>query len=178
MKVLIVSDIHGSSYYAKKLEKIINMEKPEQIIVLGDLYYHGPRNPLTEEYNPLEVAKVLNNIGDSLKVVQGNCDAEVDKMISEFEFNKYILEEINNKKIFFSHGHIYNIDNWPKEDFDIMCYGHYHIPFIKEKDGKIFMNPGSISLPKENTPHSYAIMDTKMIQIKDINGKSIINKEM
>ena len=121
MKVLLISDIHGSSYYAKKIEEIVNREEPNKIIVLGDLYYHGPRNPLTQEYNPLEVAKILNSLKDRLEVIKGNCDAEVDEMISEFQFNKNLLEEINGKKIFFTHGHIYNIDNLPKVDFDIMC---------------------------------------------------------
>ena len=47
MKYLVVSDIHGSLYYAKKLDEIINKEDPDRIILLGDLYYHGPRNALT-----------------------------------------------------------------------------------------------------------------------------------
>ena len=173
MKVLLISDIHGSSYYAKKIEEIVNREEPDKIIVLGDLYYHGPRNPLTQEYNPLEVAKILNSLKDRLEVIKGNCDAEVDEMISEFQFNKNLLEEINGKKIFFTHGHIYNIDNLAKEDFDIMCYGHFHTHFIKQEQGKIFVNPGSISLPKENTKHSYAVITENKIEIKDIEGKSI-----
>mgnify|MGYP001045843107 FL=1 len=52
MKFLVVSDIHGSYYYAKKFKEIYEKENPDQIIILGDLYYHGPRNALTEEYNP------------------------------------------------------------------------------------------------------------------------------
>lgn len=173
MKVLLISDIHGSSYYAKKIEEIVNREEPNKIIVLGDLYYHGPRNPLTQEYNPSEVAKILNSLKDRLEVIKGNCDAEVDEMISEFQFNKNLLEEINGKKFFFTHGHIYNIDNLPKEDFDIMCYGHFHTHFIKQEQGKIFVNPGSISLPKENTKHSYAIIAEEEIQIKDVEGNLV-----
>lgn len=49
MKVLVISDIHGSSYYAKKIKEINKKEEPDKIIVLGDLYYHGPRNELTQE---------------------------------------------------------------------------------------------------------------------------------
>ena len=59
MKVLVISDIHGSSYYAKKIKEINKKEEPDKIIVLGDLYYHGPRNELTQEYeNLLANAKV------------------------------------------------------------------------------------------------------------------------
>ena len=82
MKVLILSDIHGSSYYAKKIEEIYAKERPDKIICLGDLYYHGPRNDLSQEYNPMKVAQTLNSLKDKLLVVRGNCDAEVDEMIS------------------------------------------------------------------------------------------------
>ena len=156
MKVLVVSDIHGSGYYADKLKEIIKKEKPEKIIVLGDIYYHGPRNELTEEYNPMKVAKLLNSIKDKLEVVRGNCDAEVDQMVSEFEMR-----------------HKYNIDNLPNEDFDIMFYGHFHTCFIKKYDNQLFVNPGSISLPKEKTPHSYAMIEEKDIVIKDVDGNVI-----
>ena len=50
MKYLVVSDIHGSGYYANKIKEIDLTENPDKIILLGDLYYHGPRNPLTDEY--------------------------------------------------------------------------------------------------------------------------------
>ena len=165
MRVLVVSDIHGSGYYADKLEEIIKKENPDKIIVLGDLYYHGPRNPLTDEYAPMKVANLLNSLKDKIEVIRGNCDAEVDQMISEFKVKDNIQEKINGKQMFFTHGHKYNIDNPPPEDYDIMFYGHYNICFIKKYEGKLFVNPGSISLPKENTPHSYAMIEEKDIII-------------
>ena len=173
MRVLVVSDIHGSGYYADKLEEIIKKENPDKIIVLGDLYYHGPRNPLTDEYAPMKVANLLNSLKDKIEVIRGNCDAEVDQMISEFKVKDNIQEKINGKQMFFTHGHKYNIDNPPPEDFDIMFYGHYHICFIKKYEGKLFVNPGSISLPKENTPHSYAMIKEKDIIIKDVDGNIV-----
>ena len=81
MKVLIISDIHGSGYYAKKIKEINEKEQPDKIIVLGDIYYHGPRNELSQEYEPMKVAEVLNSLKDKLLVIKGNCDAEVDEMI-------------------------------------------------------------------------------------------------
>ena len=96
MKVLVISDIHGSGYYAEKIKEINEKEKPEKIILLGDLYYHGPRNNLSQEYNPMKVAEILNSLKDKLLVVKGNCDAEVDEMISEFEFKDHILMEPNS----------------------------------------------------------------------------------
>lgn len=172
MRLLVISDIHGSYYYAKKILEIEKREKPDKIILLGDLYYHGPRNDLTQEYNPMEVSKILNSLKDKLLVVKGNCDAEVDEMISEFPFEEYIEMNVNGYNIFLSHGHKYNIDNLPPLGIkiDIMMYGHFHVGFIKEKDGIVFANPGSISLPKENSKHSYLIFDDTKLTLKDLDG--------
>ena len=139
--------------------------------MLGDLYYHGPRNELSQEYAPMEVAKILNSLKDKLMVVRGNCDAEVDEMISEFKFEEHILTNINGKNIYFTHGHKYNIENIPYEDFDILIYGHIHQGFIQEKEGYLFANPGSISLPKGGTEHSYLILEENQITLKDVDGR-------
>ena len=163
MKVLVISDIHGSGYYAEKIKEIDEREKTEKIILLGDLYYHGPRNDLSQEYNPMKVAEVLNSLKNKLLVVKGNCDAEVDEMISEFDFQDHILMNINGKNIYFTHGHKYNIEKIPYEEFDMLIYGHIHQGFIEEKEGYIFANPGSISLPKCNTEHSYLILEENKI---------------
>lgn len=171
MKVLVVSDIHGSSYYAEKLKEIVEIENPEKIVLLGDLYYHGPRNELSQEYAPMKVAEILNSFKDKLLVVRGNCDAEVDEMISEFKFEDHILTEINGKKIYFTHGHKYNIEKIPYDDFEIMIYGHIHQGFIEKKEQFIFANPGSISLPKAGTEHSYLILEKNEIKLKNIDGK-------
>ena len=170
MKVLVISDIHGSLYYAKKIEEIVGKENPDKIILLGDLYYHGPRNDLSLEYNPMEVSKILNGLKDKLLVVKGNCDAEVDEMISEFKFEEYLLLNINGKKIYFNHGHKYNIENIPYEDFEILIYGHIHQGFIQEKEGYLFANPGSISLPKGGTKNSYLIIEEDKLILKDVEG--------
>ena len=172
MKYLVVSDIHGSLYYAKKLDEIIKGENPDKIILLGDLYYHGPRNSLTEEYNPSEVAAILNKYKDIILCTKGNCDAEVDEMISEFKFENNIQININGTEFFFSHGHVYNSDNVPPTG-DVIMYGHFHTGFIKKEYGLIFVNPGSISLPKNNTAHSYAIIDENEIILKDVDGNVI-----
>ena len=173
MKILVVSDIHGSAFYAKKLEERIDTENPDKIILLGDLYYHGPRNPLTLEYAPKEVADILNSHKDKILAVRGNCDAEVDQMISEFKIEENIRLEIEGKKFFFTHGHKYNIDFWPNEEFDVLVYGHFHTGFIKEKEGKIFVNSGSISLPKKKTKNSYLIIDDNNVILKDVDGNVI-----
>ena len=173
MKLLVVSDIHGSAYYTEKIPEIFEREKADKIIVLGDLYYHGPRNPLTKDYSPMKVAEILNSLKDRLDVIKGNCDAEVDEMISEFKFKEHLLLDVNNLKVYFTHGHKNNMDNLPDEQIDMMVYGHFHTGFIVKKDGIIFANPGSISLPKDNTKNSYLILDKESIVLKDIDGNVI-----
>lgn len=180
MKVLILSDIHGSSYYAKKIEEIYAKERPDKIICLGDLYYHRPRNELTLEYSPMEVAKVLNSLKERLIVLRGNCDAQVDEAISEFKFEENIQMKINGYNVFLTHGHKYNMDNMPPVgiDIDIMIYGHFHIGFIEEENGVIFANPGSISLPREKSEHSYLIMEQNELILKNVDGKVLKRYEL
>ena len=177
MKYLVISDIHGSGYYANKIKEINEKEKPDKIILLGDLYYHGPRNPLTEKYGPMEVAGILNDLSDKILCTRGNCDADVDEMISNFKFKDYIRLVHSNLNFFFSHGHFYNSDNIP-ENADIVIYGHFHTGFIKEEYGIIFANPGSISLPKNGTKNSYMIIDDEKIVLKDVDGNVILSKNI
>ena len=180
MKLLVVSDIHGSSYYAKKIDEIIEKEKPKGIILLGDLYYHGPRNPLTKEYNPQEVADILNKYKEKILAVKGNCDAEVDQMISNFKLEKNISLSSNGVSMYFTHGHKINIDKMPSDykNIDLLCYGHFHESFIKEKDGVLCVNPGSISLPKGESTNSYAIIEDRTVYIKDIDGNVLEQGEI
>ena len=172
MKIIVISDIHGSLFYMNKIKEIIDKSSVDKIVLLGDLYYHGPRNPLTQEYNPQQVANILNSYKDKILCVRGNCDAQVDEMISEFKFNDNVKLDINGKRFFFTHGHKYNIDNLP-DNIDVIVYGHFHTGFIKQKDNVICVNSGSISLPKDNTKNSYLIIDDNNIKLMDLDGNVI-----
>ena len=176
MKAIIASDLHGSLTAAKKLTEIIKNEKAESLILLGDLYYHGPRNPLPEEYAPMKVASILNSI-EKIIVIRGNCDAEVDEMISTFPFSDSSVLLCNDKRIFLTHGHKYNEDNIPS-GFDALIYGHFHTGFIKEKDGVLLANPGSLSLPKNGTEKSYLFMDDNLLTLKTLDGKIICSHSL
>lgn len=173
MKYLIASDIHGSLYYTNILKSLIEKENPNKIILLGDLYYHGPRNPFPQDYDPKGVCEYLNSIKSKLIVIKGNCDAEVDEMISNFKFKKSYTLVHNGKTIFFTHGHKYNIDNFPETDFDIMIYGHTHKGFIEYKNGKIIANPGSLPLPKEGSDRSYMIIENNRIVLKGMRANEL-----
>ncbi len=173
MKFIVMSDIHGSSYYIKEMKKVLDKECPDKIILLGDLYYHGPRNPLSKEYAPMEVANILNSMKDKILAVRGNCDAEVDQMISEFEMKENIIIDIDGKKFLFTHGHKINMDHLPEEKIDVLIYGHFHTGFITEKGNIIIANPGSISLPKQNTKNSYILIENGSLVLKDLTGNVI-----
>ena len=88
MKILIASDLHGSEFYTRALIEEADKRKAAKILLLGDLYYHGPRNPLPKGYAPMKVAELLNGNKDRIIAVRGNCDADVDCMISEFPLCK------------------------------------------------------------------------------------------
>ena len=168
MKFVIASDLHGSWTWTEKLLEKFKEEKADKLVLLGDLYYHGPRNPLPDGYDPMKVAEALNAMKEDLIVVQGNCDAEVDQMISEFEFKQSVVLDMFEKKAFISHGHKFNPDTFPNEEFDVMFYGHFHVPEITEKDKKLFVNVGSVALPKNNSVHSYAVVDETGILLKSL----------
>lgn len=176
MKVFFMSDIHGSFYYLDKAINRFKDEKANYIVILGDELYHGARNDLPEGYNPKKVTKLLNEYSDKIIAVRGNCDSEVDEMVFDFPImSTYSTILYNNKRLFLTHGHIYGEENMPKlSKGDVLLYGHTHIPVAKEKDGIFIINPGSISIPKENNPHSYAVLEDNLFEIKNLDGNTFL----
>lgn len=180
MKYLIASDIHGSSYYCQKLMEAVDYEKPDRIILLGDLLYQGPRNDLPREYDPKKVIEMLNSVADKIYCVRGNCDSEVDQMVLNFScLSDSLLLDVNGQFIYCTHGHIYNDKNLPKlHKGDILLHGHTHVPCKIEHDNYVYLNPGSVSIPKENSVNSYMILDNNKFVWKDLsNFKEYMNYE-
>lgn len=172
MKLFFMSDIHGSAFYLKQALAAYEREGASTIVILGDELYHGARNPLTEEYGPKEVTTLLNAHADHILAVRGNCDSEVDSMVLEYPLMAtYSLLMYEGKRFFLTHGHIYSVNNLPPLSAgDVFCYGHTHVP-VAEKRGNIYvLNPGSISLPKENSPHTYGVLEGNQFCIKDLSG--------
>ena len=173
MKFLIASDIHGSRIYAQRVADLLGEEGADRLILLGDIYNHGPRNPLPEGYDPMGVAKILNGLVDRLTVIKGNCDSDVDTMISDFEFVSEGVLIAEGKKIFLQHGDKFSIDALPKNCGDAFFYGHYHTGFIERRGGVLVANCGSVSLPKNGTPRSYLLLDGAHLSLKDL-GKNVL----
>ena len=175
MKWLIASDIHGSAYYCKKLLSAFEKEGADRILLLGDILYHGPRNDLPRDYAPKEVIAMLNPLSHILLCVRGNCDTEVDQMVLNFPIlADYALLSAEEKLIFATHGHNFNSASLPSiKKGDILLHGHTHIPVCQESDTHIYLNPGSVSIPKENSPHSYMTFDDKEFLWKDLEDENL-----
>lgn len=161
MKLMIASDIHGSEKFLSKLMERYNEEKADRLLLLGDLLYHGPRNDLPEGHNPKRCIEIYNAYKDNIINLKGNCDAEVDQMVLEFPVMSDIAYlYIDGVSIVASHGHIYNPSKLPSlKKGDYFLFGHTHVPYYEERDGITIMNPGSVSIPKEGSEHSYMTME-------------------
>lgn len=169
MKLLIISDIHGSYYYAQIMKEAFNKHKCDHILLLGDILYHGPRNDLPKDYAPKKVIPLLNTLKEHITAVRGNCEAEVDQMVLEFPcMDDYTNFPWNHRTIYASHGHIYSPDHLPNmKANDIFCFGHIHIPVMETKNDMHILNPGSISIPKNNSAHSYGILEDDTFYLYD-----------
>ena len=175
MKLLVASDIHGSAYYGRMLIERIEEEKPDKILLLGDILYHGPRNALPDKYDTKEVISLLNPLKDKIICVRGNCDSEVDQMVLDFPIMAdYVMLNVGNVSVFATHGHIYNCGNIPPfAKNSVLLHGHTHIPACEVKEDYIYMNPGSVSIPKNNSFHGYMVIDEIKACWKDVtNGQS------
>ena len=175
MRLMIASDIHGSKYYCEKMLQAFDREGAEKLLLLGDILYHGPRNDLPREYAPKEVIKMLNDRKDIIMCVRGNCEAEVDQMVLPFScLSQSGLIFADGKKIFLTHGHIFSMDNHP-EGMDVFMQGHTHLPVLeKREDGIIYLNPGSVSIPKGGNPPSYALWRDCEIQLRELYSDRVM----
>ena len=174
MKYMIASDIHGSAYYCRKMMSAFEKEKADKLLLLGDILYHGPRNALPEEYSPKAVTEILNAFRDKIICVRGNCDSEVDQMVLCFPIMAdYAVICLGDRVIYATHGHIFNLGNPPPlGKNDILLHGHTHVPAWQDfGENNLYLNPGSVSIPKENSPHSYMTLTDGKITWKTLDGE-------
>lgn len=170
MKLMIASDIHGSAEYCRKLITAAEREGAAKVLLLGDILYHGPRNDLPKEYAPKEVAAMLNEIKGKLICVRGNCDSEVDQMMLDFPIlSDSALLCWEGVTIYAAHGH----HNFPAlQEGEVVASGHTHIPVDCIKDGIRYINPGSVSIPKENSWHGYVTLENGTFTWKTLDGET------
>ena len=173
MKIMIASDIHGSAYFCEKMLERFEIEKADKLLLLGDILYHGPRNDLPKGYEPKKVIEMLNAISDKILCVRGNCDTEVDQMVLKFPvLAEYCILYLQNRMIFATHGHKLNPEILPPiSKGDILLNGHTHIPKFTDNGEFIYINPGSVSIPKENSEHSYIMLEDNQFTFKNLDGE-------
>jgi putative phosphoesterase len=172
MKYVIASDLHGSATWCKKLLNAFQKENADQWILLGDLLYHGPRNPFPDGYDTKAVTEALNAVKERLLCVRGNCDSEVDQMVLDFPMmaDSHTLP-LGSRTLFLTHGHLFDSENPPKQlkDGDLLLNGHFHVPTLKQLDnGVYYANCGSVGLPKDGSPHSYLVIEDNTLSWKDL----------
>ncbi len=169
MKLLIASDIHGAAGYCRQLIKAVENEVVDKVLLLGDLLYHGPRNNLPVEYAPKEVVEMLNEIKEKLLCVRGNCDTEVDQMMLEFPvLSDSALVCWEGMMIYATHGH----HEVPAlQPGDVVVSGHTHVPVDYVKNGVRYINPGSVSIPKEDSWHGYIVLENGIFTWKNLEGE-------
>lgn len=177
MKILIASDIHGSAYYCRMLVDTFKKEKADKLLILGDILYHGPRNDLPKDYAPKQVIEMLDELKNVIFCVRGNCDTEVDQMVLSFPvLADYAILPVDKKLIYATHGHVYNENNLPPvANGDILLNGHTHIPKCVEHENYIYMNPGSVSIPKEESCHSYMTLENGEFLWKNLENGQVYN---
>lgn len=172
MKWMIASDIHGSAYWCRRLLERYRAEGAERLLLLGDLLYHGPRNDLPQEYAPKQVIELLNGMRREVLAVRGNCEAEVDQMVLSFPvLADYAILALDGCTVYATHGHLYNESNLPPLcEGDVLLNGHTHIPKCTLGKDHIYMNPGSVSIPKENSYHGYMMLENGVFGWYDMDG--------
>ncbi len=172
MRLMIASDIHGSAHWCRALLDRYESERPDKLILLGDILYHGPRNPLPDGYDPARTAEMLNLIKDNILCVRGNCDSEVDGMVLQFPVTAdSLLILLGNRTALCTHGHLFDPENAAGVRCgDILISGHTHIYGAEEKNGITYLNPGSVSMPKNGNVQSYGILTENFFEILDMQG--------
>lgn len=172
MKLMIASDLHGSAFYTRQLLEAFEAECPDKLLLLGDILYHGPRNDLPEGYAPKEVISLLNPLADRLLCVRGNCEAEVDQMVLDFPvMADYCVLLEQGRTIYVTHGHLFSEQNPPKlRPDDVLLTGHTHIPACVNH-GWQYLNPGSVSIPKNGSWHGYMTLEDGTFLWKNLRGE-------
>ena len=172
MKLMIASDIHGSCLYCEKLLQAYDREQADRMVLLGDILYHGPRNDLPDRYQPKDVITALNARKEAILCVRGNCDTEVDQMVLAFPLMAdYALIFADGRRMYATHGHLYHPDHLPPlQNGDILLYGHTHVPAWEKRGEILCLNPGSVSIPKAQSPRGYLLYTDGTFEWKTLDG--------
>ena len=152
-KIMIASDLHGDADCCRAMLDTYAASGADELLLLGDLLYHGPRNDLPAGYRPKEVIAMLSAMEKPPICVRGNCEAEVDQMVLNFPcLSEYAQLMADGKLFYLTHGHHKNPQDLPVlPEGSIFLYGHTHVKFDQVVGGIRCLNPGSVSIPKDGS---------------------------
>lgn len=173
MKIGLISDTHGDIKAWQELSTYLR--DCDLVVHAGDVLYHGIFNPILESYKPLLLAEELNRFPVPLYFSRGNCDSDVDQLALNFPLTSpYLVLYLGELTILAHHGHLYSEEELFKLakqwKVNLILTGHTHSYHLKKEDGVLLVNPGSPSLPKDNKPPTFAVLEkgrVKIVRIKD-----------
>lgn len=180
MKIGVISDTHGChEHWSKAYDKFFH--DADLIIHCGDVLYHGPRNPMLEDYNPAKLAEKINSCPQPVLICKGNCDSEVDQLVLNTPIQSpYVHTFADGRHIVAVHGHTVETDEAKDATAaairaDIMINGHIHVNVLEKRGNTVFLNPGSPSLTKrEDGRQTCAVIEGDTIKIFDINDGTVV----
>lgn len=172
MKYLFVSDIHGCLPTLEKVLQFYDREHCDMICILGDILNYGPRNSIPEGINAKGIVEVLNKRAQDIIAVRGNCDAEVDQMLLKFPLMAdYIMLVDEGKRLFLTHGHIYNKEKMPIGNIDAIVYGHTHLWELTHQEDALVCNLGSITFPKGGNVPTFMTYEHGVFTAYNLDGE-------
>lgn len=180
MKIGIISDIHG--YPEKFIKALTYFKHCDMILCAGDILYHGPRNPILDGYNPLELAKAIAKNQIPMFIARGNCDAEVDIMVLNLPMMpEYVVYEKDNIRFIVTHGHNLSEDKLKEigtiYKANIVITGHTHIRRCETYLDTLYINPGSVSVPKGDGISSVATIENGIVKFISVENGEIIEQK-
>ena len=176
MKFMFASDLHGSLTAGEQVIARFEQEKPEKLILLGDLLYHGARNDLPEGYSTKGLTALLNRYKESIIAVRGNCDSEIDQVVLEFPMMAdYCVMYADGRVWLITHGHVFDEDHMiPYTPGTVLIHGHTHVKVMDVREDLIYLNPGGAALPKDDDIKSYMIYEDGCFSIRDLRDGSVL----
>ena len=178
MKLLIASDLHGSACCVRLLLERLAEENADRLVLLGDYLYHGPRNDLPPEYDTRATEKLLNAVAPPPLCIRGNCDGEVDQMVLAFPMMADFAAILaDGRTLYLTHGHHREEAAAALHPGDVLFYGHTHVPDFSDHGGVWWVNPGSVSIPKNGSRRSYILYENGVIRWKAVETGELLRQE-
>lgn len=174
MKYMLLSDIHGCLPALEKALDWYRRWQCDMLCILGDIHNYGPRNRIPEGIDAQGIAERLNAMADEVVAVRGNCDSEVDQMLLHFPMmHDYMLLADEGRRLFLTHGHVYNEDRLPPGRYDCVFTGHTHRWHLERRDGTVYCNTGSITFPKDGNPPTLATYEHGTVTVYTLDGEEL-----